>query len=102
MPTRKRLSPVKEKSTEGKAFKRKYTIKVTKTNPIKLLKKLRPLLTARSYDARIYLAPKKDGHGNKVKLPLARKSRRKMRKKRSGVGRKRRKRNKTICKRRKK
>ena len=40
MPTRKRLSPVKEKTTEGKAFKRKYTIKVTKTNPIKLLKKL--------------------------------------------------------------
>uniref|UniRef100_A0A6C0CLZ3 Uncharacterized protein n=1 Tax=viral metagenome TaxID=1070528 RepID=A0A6C0CLZ3_9ZZZZ len=94
MPTRKRLSPVKEKTTEGKAFKRKYTIKVTKTNPIKLLKKLRPLLTASSYDRRTHLAPKNDGHGNRVKLPLGRKSRKKRRKKR--------KRNKTIRKRRKK
>tara|TARA_B100001741_G_C16488810_1_gene568673 strand:+ start:109 stop:393 length:285 start_codon:yes stop_codon:yes gene_type:complete len=94
MPTRKRLSPVKEKSTEGKAFKRKYTVKVSKTNPIKLLKKLRPLLTASSYDRRTKQAPRKDGHGNKVKLPVGRKSRKKRKK--------RKKRNKTIRKRRKK
>jgi hypothetical protein len=94
MTTRKKLSPVKEKSTEGKAFKRKYTIKVTKTNPMKLLKKLRPFLTASSYDRRTKKAPRRDGHGNKTKLPLARKSR----KKRNKI----KKRNKTIRKRKKK
>lgn len=91
MPTRKRLSPVKEKTTEGKAFKRKYTIKVSKTNPIKLLKKLRPLLTASSYDRRTKQAPRKDGHGNKVKLPVGRKSRKKRKRKRNKTMRKRRK-----------
>ena len=96
MPTRKRLSPVKEKTTEGKAFKRKYTVKVSKTNPIKLLKMLRPLLTASSYDRRTKPAPRKDGHGIKVKLPVGRKSRKKRKK------RKKRKRNKTMRKRRKK
>ncbi|MAR51028.1 MAG: hypothetical protein CML42_07870 [Rhodobacteraceae bacterium] len=93
--TRKKLSPIKERAGEKKTFKRKYKTTKSKTNPRALLKKnIKVLLTASSFYRRTKKAPKTDGHGKKIKLPVvARKSRKKKKsKKRKYTGKKKKKR----------
>lgn len=95
MTTRKKLSPIKESSGEKKTFKRKYKTTKSKTNPKELLKKnIKVLLTASSFYRRTKKAPRIDGHGDKIKLPLARKSRKKRNKRKSRKKKKRKSRKK--------